>query len=73
MKIPPFSVMFFTSILSLAITLSGCTREAKKNRALESALKYYEKTDYPASEIELKNTLEADPGNPKAVKYLGII
>lgn len=65
--------MFFTPALVMAITLSGCTREAKKNRSLESALKYFEKSDYPASEIELKNALDADPGNPKAIKYLGII
>src|SRR6478735_7054717 len=73
MKIPPTSVMFFTPALVMAITLSGCTREAKKNRALESALKHFEKADYPASEIELKNAMDADPGNPKAIKYLGII
>ncbi len=73
MKLPPLSVMFFTPVLVMAVTLSGCTREAKKNRALESAVKYFDKADYPASEIELKNALDADPGNPKAIKYLGII
>lgn len=73
MKTSPPSVMFFTPALVMAITLSGCTREAKMNRALESAVKHFEKADYPAAEIELKNAMDADPGNPKAIKYLGII
>jgi tetratricopeptide (TPR) repeat protein len=73
MKITPPAVMFLTPALVMAITLSGCTREAKKDRALESAIKYFEKADYPAAEIELKNAMDADPGNPKAIKYLGII
>src|SRR5688572_23511608 len=73
MKITSPRVMFSAPALLAAFIFSACTRDAKKDRALESSVKHFEAHDYPAAEIELKNALAANPGNPKAVKLLGII
>ncbi len=73
MKVIPPHVLRFATAIVLTITLPACTREAKKERALEAAMKYFEQDDFAASEIEFKNALEADPGNAEAVKRLGLI
>jgi tetratricopeptide (TPR) repeat protein len=66
-------VLPFAATVIFSITLPGCSKEAKKERALGSAAEFFEKGDYAAAEIEFKNTLKADPGNPEAVKHLGLI
>jgi len=63
----------FTAALFLTITQPSCTREAKKDRSLEAALKHFDKGTFSAAEIEYKNALAADPGNAEAIKRLGII
>jgi tetratricopeptide (TPR) repeat protein len=59
--------------LLLVILPSGCNKEAKAAGNLSSAKKYFEKTDYAAAEIEFKNVLAAKPGDPEALKGLGLI
>jgi predicted Zn-dependent protease len=66
-------VLPFATAIILGFTLPSCSKEAKKERSLGSAAEFFEKGDYAAAEIEFKNTLEADPGNSEAVKYLGLI
>lgn len=73
MKIVFPHVLRFAAAIILTITLPGCTREAKKERSLEAAMKFFEKGDFAASEIEYKNALDSDPGNPEAVKRIGLI
>ncbi len=65
--------MPLTAAITLAITLPSCSKEAKKGRSLESAMEYFKKGDLAAAEIEFKNMLEADPGNPEAIKQIGLI
>ena len=73
MKIARLHVLPFTAALFFTITQPSCTREAKKDRSMEAALKHFDKGALSAAEIEYKNALAADPGNPEAIKRLGII
>lgn len=59
--------------LLLAILPSGCNKEAKAADKLSAAKEYFEKADYAAAEIEFKNVLSAKPGDPEALKGLGLI
>ena len=61
------------STLLLVILPSGCNKEAKAASNLSSAQKYFEKADYAAAEINFKNVLSAQPGDPEALKGLGLI
>ena len=73
MKIARLHVLPFAAALFFTITQPSCTREAKKERSLEAALKHFDEGAFSAAEIEYKNALKADPGNPEAIKRLGII
>jgi tetratricopeptide (TPR) repeat protein len=73
MKIVSPHVWRTAAAIILTITLPACTREAKKERSLEAAMKHFESGDFAASEIEYKNALESDPGNAEATKRLGLI
>ena len=73
MKIARLHVLPFAAALFFTITQPSCTREAKKERSLEAALKHFDQGAFSAAEIEYKNALQADPGNPEAIKHLGII
>jgi len=61
------------AILLLATLPSGCTKKAKVERKLGAAKEHLEKADFAAAEIEFKNLLALEPGNPKALKGLGLI
>ena len=65
--------MPLAAAITLAITLPSCSKEAKKERSLESATEYLKKGELAAAEIEFKNMLNADPGNPEAIKQIGLI
>ncbi|MCF7674781.1 MAG: tetratricopeptide repeat protein, partial [Akkermansiaceae bacterium] len=52
---------------------SGCNKEAKAAGKLSSAKEYFAKGDYAAAEIEFKNVLSAKPGDPEALKGMGLI
>ena len=73
MKIARLHVLPFAAALFFTITQPSCTREAKKERSLEAALKHFDQGAFSAAEIEYKNALKADPGNPEAIKRIGII
>lgn len=73
MKIARLHVLPFTAALFFTITQPSCTREAKKGRSLEAALKHFDNGAFAAAEIEYKNALAVDPGNPEAIKRIGII
>ncbi len=73
MKIARLHVLPFAAALFFTITQPSCTREAKKGRSLEAALKHFDQGAFSAAEIEYKNALKADPGNSEAIKRLGII
>ena len=60
------------AVLLLVILPSGCNKEAKAASNLSSAQKYFEKADYAAAEIKFKNVLSVSPGEPKALKGLGL-
>src|SRR5438445_6009783 len=63
------------SLVALLIVVSGtgCSREAKKNRYLERANRYFETEQYEKAEIEYLNVLRLNPQNPVAVSRLGSI
>ncbi len=73
MKIALSLVSPLATAIILSITLPSCSKDAKKERSLESAMEYFGKGDFAAAEIEFKNALDADPGNPQAIKRLGMI
>jgi len=51
----------------------GCSREAKKNRHLQRANRYFQAEEYEKAEIEYMNVLRLDPQNPVAVPRLGLV
>src|SRR6185295_3295871 len=63
------------SLVALLIVVSGigCSREAKKNRYLERANRYFQAEQYEKAEIEYLNVLRLNPQNPVAVTGLGLI
>ncbi len=65
-------LLFITCAL-LVTLLPNCTQEAKAERKLSAAQKHFENGDLAAAEIELKNVLSLQPGQPDALKTLGLI
>lgn len=53
--------------------LPGCGEEAKTARKLDAAKEHFENRDYAAAEIEFKNVLTLQPGQPDALKALGLM
>src|SRR2546430_1746460 len=51
----------------------GCSREAKKNRHLQRANRYFQAEEYEKAAIEYMNVLRLDPQNPVAVPRLGLV
>jgi tetratricopeptide (TPR) repeat protein len=73
MKFAAPHIFRFTTVIIFIFTLPSCSKEAKTERSLDAAMKHFEKGDYAAAEIELKNAMNTDPANPAALKQLGII
>ena len=64
------------SILILALALgavTGCTKEAKKNRFLQRGNQAFTKGEYQKAEIEYLNVVKVAGLNPVAVRQLGLI
>ena len=61
------------AVLLLVILPSGCNKEAKAESQLSAAKKHLAKADYAAAEIDFKNVLSVAPGEPEALKGLGLI
>jgi tetratricopeptide (TPR) repeat protein len=59
--------------VALLLAASGCSAEAKRNRHLKSADRYFAAGDLEKAEIEYLNALQFDRKNPRAVGQLGII
>ncbi len=57
----------------LLCTLPSCTKEARAGRKLDAAREHMKESDLAAAEIEFKNVLELEPGQPQALKGLGLI
>lgn len=60
------------SLVTLA-SLSGCSKQARKERHLQRANSYFEKKEYQKSEVEYLNVLRLDPANVWAVRRLATI
>lgn len=73
MKTSFLFVLRFVGTIALSVTMPGCSKEAEKERSLEAAMGFFEKGEFGASEIEFKNALDSDPGNPESIKRLGMI
>ena len=71
MKTICFRVWLFLGIALLLVT--GCSREAKKNRHLQRAAVSFKAGDYDRAEIEYKNALRLDPTNRVAIRNLGLM
>ena len=61
------------SYLLLLALVPGCGKEANTARRLDAAREHFESKDYAAAEIEFKNILSSQPGQPDALKALGLI
>lgn len=59
--------------LLLILSPVGCSRASKVEGKLSTAKEYFNKSNYPAAEIEFKNVLAAQPGQPDALRGLGLI
>ncbi len=73
MKFKRFHILRMASAIVLLISMPACTREARKERSIKAAADLYQKGDYQAAEIEIKNALKTDPGSARAIKQLGLI
>ena len=67
------TLFVFAAIALLAVTLSGCSRQARLVRHLAQADKYLAAHQYDLAEIEYKNALQLQPLNPHAIGQLGIM
>lgn len=72
MKLQPRSLRSAIFLLMLAL-LAGCSEEAKTASRLDAAKEHFASKDYAAAEIEFKNVLTLQPGQPDALKALGLI
>lgn len=72
MKLHRRSLMPICCLLMFAF-LPGCGEEAKTANKLDAARGYFESKDYAAAEIGFKNVLSLQPGQPDALKALGLI
>lgn len=52
---------------------TGCSKQARKARAIERADRYYDAGDYNKAEIEYKKVLRLEYANSHAVQRLGLI
>src|SRR5438876_261501 len=59
--------------LLIAVSGTGCSRQARENRYLERANRYFQAEQYEKAEIEYLNVLRLNPQNPVAVSRLGSI
>jgi tetratricopeptide (TPR) repeat protein len=73
MKLTRLPILRMASAILLLISMPACTREARKERSIKAAAELYQKGDYQAAEIEIKNALKADPGSARAIKQFGLI
>lgn len=63
----------FVLFASCAMMLVGCSREARKQRALEAAETHFKANDFDRAEVEYLNALKNDPLNAQAIARLGLI
>src|SRR5262245_60799813 len=56
---------------ALAASVAGCSREAKKNRHLKRADRYFAEQKYDKAEIEFLSVLRLDTNNAAAFRGLG--
>ena len=57
----------------MLVLIAGCGKEAKTANRLDAAKEHYQSRNYAAAEIEFKNVLTLQPGQPDALKALGLI
>src|ERR1044071_8430954 len=60
-------------VLIGAGAFTGCSREAKKTRAVERADRYFKQQEYVKAEIEYFNALRQGGEDPKVIRQLGLI
>ena len=72
MKLQRQSFLTACFLLMLAL-LPGCSQEAKTANRLDAAREHFESKNFAAAEIEFKNVLTLQPGQPDALKALGLI
>src|SRR5438105_4522547 len=65
------SILLLASLIAIGAT--GCSQQAKKNRCLERANRYFQAQEYEKAQIEYMNAVRLDPHDPVAVTRLGLI
>lgn len=60
-------------LLALLLGLTGCSKEARKEKHLQKANRFYTAEQYDKAEVEFVNVLRLDPGNPQAIRTLAFI
>lgn len=58
---------------AVMIITTGCTKAARKERALERANKSFQAQQFDKAEIEYMNALRLAPGDPVSIRQLGLI
>ena len=68
-----FQFVQLVPFVAAVVLLSGCTREAKKERLHQRAADYLQSGDYEAARIEYYNVLQADPNDVVALEKLALV
>ena len=65
------SILLLASLIAIGAT--GCSRQARKNRCLQRANRYFQAGDYEKAQIEYMNVVRFDAHDTVAVTRLGLI
>lgn len=68
-----YAPLHLAIVIGSLLAFSGCSREARRDRMLQSAAAHFEAGDYERARIEYQNVLQADPNNTAALKRLGLV
>ncbi|HYG22125.1 MAG TPA: tetratricopeptide repeat protein [Verrucomicrobiae bacterium] len=69
----PLLFRFFVCITMVSLFSTGCSKESRRDRALEKANEYFQAGDFPKASIEYQNAAKLDPEHNTAIQRLGQI
>jgi tetratricopeptide (TPR) repeat protein len=69
----PKAIFQLVALFLFAVTLASCTAQARKDRALSRADKYFAAGEYEKAKIEYMNVLRIEGENSRAIQQLGLV
>jgi tetratricopeptide (TPR) repeat protein len=73
MKVLKLIMLRLLIVLTISMSVVGCTAEHKKNRALEKAKAYFAAGNYENAKLEYFTVLRIEPNNATALEQLGLL